>query len=536
MMKRLDAGWNARREAPRVLHAWRGRSAARAVPALILLIGCAAPVPSLHVVLDRHRAACAEADAAESVRRSVPSTARHAEALTPVLPEVLDLQTARAVAIAGNPDIHAAAARLEGAAARVAEADARYFPTVVLTHNSTRTFQTPASRNRLGTLLQPAPTVPVDLNTNNFALTALLDALRRPLFGGGEAQGDQNSYSEHSTALTASWLAFDGFVRQAALLAAGHVHRASALSRDDVERLVIRAVDAAYFQVQLAEEQLRIAMAAEAFGREQLVETGKLHKAGRATTADVDNFRVRVLAAQAEVAAAAGLRDTGRVVLAELMGLAEATLPARLSLLPLEEETESEMTVPDVSEWMERALAHRPDLSQLAQLLEAEEENVRAARGSYLPTVGVSGSWGFDRVSNLEYSSGDQSSAAGIEVRWDVYTGGALRARVWQAESSRAEAAANLHRLHLAVAAEVRSAVIDLENAQEQIRLHRQTVETARENRRIVQAGYVVGKETLNRLNEAQRDFITSDADLALSRIRLRQAWSDLRAAAGGNS
>ena len=78
----------------------------------------------------------------------------------------------------------------------------------------------------------------------------------------------------------------------------------------------------------------------------------------------------------------------------------------------------------------------------------------------------------------------------------------------------------------------VRKAIIDLTNAQTQIRLHRETVATALENRRVVQAGYLAGKENLNRLNEAQRDLITADADLALARIRLRQAWSDLHAAA----
>jgi hypothetical protein len=34
------------------------------------------------------------------------------------------------------------------------------------------------------------------------------------------------------------------------------------------------------------------------------------------------------------------------------------------------------------------------------------------------------------------------------------------------------------------------------------------------------------------RLNQAQRDLIETDAGLALARIRLRQAWTDLRAAA----
>ena len=110
----------------------------------------------------------------------------------------------------------------------------------------------------------------------------------------------------------------------------------------------------------------------------------------------------------------------------------------------------------------------------------------------------------------------------------------AREARVREVESTRAEASAALTRLRLGVQAEVRKAVIDVHNSQRQIRLQRENLATARENRRIVQVGYVAGKETLSRLNEAQRDFITVDADLALARIRLRQAWSDLRAAAGG--
>ena len=41
------------------------------------------------------------------------------------------------------------------------------------------------------------------------------------------------------------------------------------------------------------------------------------------------------------------------------------------------------------------------------------------------------------------------------------------------------------------------------------------------------------GKSSLVRLNEAQRDLVQTEVDLARARIRLRQAWSDLRAAAG---
>jgi len=100
------------------------------------------------------------------------------------------------------------------------------------------------------------------------------------------------------------------------------------------------------------------------------------------------------------------------------------------------------------------------------------------------------------------------------------------------AQSERAEIAANLHRLCLAVQAEVRQAVIDLADAQGRIRLQRENLETAHENRRVIQAAYLAGKETLTRLNEVQRDYIEADASLSLARIRLRLAWTDLHAAA----
>ena len=200
---------------------------------------------------------------------------------------------------------------------------------------------------------------------------------------------------------------------------------------------------------------------------------------------------------------------------------------------PLADETEYEMTTPDPERWIERALDNRPDLQALVHQLEADKEQVRAVQGLFMPTLAFSGSWGFDRSSNLRFEVDDQSSAAALEFRWELFTGGARRARLREAESRRAESAANLNRQRLAVQSEVRQTIVDLRDAQNQIRLQRENVMVAKENRRIVRAGYLAGKETLVRLNEAQRDFFTADADLALSRIRVRQAWSDLNAAAG---
>lgn len=501
---------------------------------IVLLVGaCRGPIDSVQMILERHQHALARLPEEERAKLMPVGSAvvtRQAEQLLPT--DTISLEQARTIAIRANPDIHAAQARLETASARIALARSRYLPTVQFSHTSRRTFHTPASRNRLNAATPPSTGLTPLIDLNNLTLTSLIDALRRPLFGNIDLKGDSNSYSEHTTAFSATYTIFDGLIREAQLMSAKYVYRASTMALVDVERLLIRAVDRAYYQVQLSEEQLMIAKADEEFSQEQFLETEKLKNAGRATQADVANFRVRVLAAQANVTAAIGLRETGRVVLAELMGLSDVTLPDTLKLASLSEETEDELTVPDPAPWISRALADRPDVLQIASLLKSDEEQVQAAKGLYSPTVAVSTSWGFDNPSNLRYTNQDQSSAAAMEFRWELYNGGARESQVREAESRRAETAAQLNRLRLSVQSDVRQAVIDLRNAQEQIRLQRESIKTAEENRRIVQAGYVAGRENLTRLNEAQRDFIQASADLARARIRLRIAWSDLHASA----
>lgn len=452
----------------------------------------------------------------------------------PILPQgPLSLEAACAVAVRDNPDIHAAQARLDLALARVAEARSLYYPNLVATQNATRTFQTPANRNRLAaasTAMQRSASIPADSNSPP-AVLALINAIRRPFFD-KSGDGDTNSFSEHASALTSSWILFDGFVREAQLMASKYVYQASAEALVDAQRLVTRSVEAAYYQVQLAREQIRISQAADEFARDQYEETKKLQGAGRASAADVDNFRVRMLGAQAELTEANGLYEAGKIILAELMGIDGVLLPQDIEISPLAEETPEELAEPEVAAFLADGTRNRPDVRQLEELAKSEEENVRAAYGHYQPVLSMTGTWGLNRTSNMRYEVDDQSSAAGIELRWEIFTGGAREARILGAESMKSEAYSRVTRQRLAVESEVRRAVIDVKNSQEQIHLQRENVTTARENRRIVQAGYVAGKETLSRLNEAQRDFITTDANLALARIRLRQAWSDLRAAA----
>lgn len=118
-------------------------------------------------------------------------------------------------------------------------------------------------------------------------------------------------------------------------------------------------------------------------------------------------------------------------------------------------------------------------------------------------------------------------------MRWPLFTGGLRTSQLRRAHAQWWEAVEQLRQKRLQVASEVRRAIVDVVNAQEQVKLQRMNLDSATENRRIVRTEYAAGKASLVRLNEAQRDFVQTEAELARARIRLRLAWSQLHSAAG---
>ena len=500
---------------------------------VLIMAGCEAPHHSIESIIRRQTEALSklpEEDRARMIRPGQPVSTTSADAL--LEPGLLTLDQAREVALKVNPDIHGARARLEAALSRIAEARSFYFPQVAFAHNSTRTLLTPATRSRFPTTHGSTPAVQ-DLPENPTVLD-ILKLIQIPLFGQQSlSANNSNSFSDHTSILSTTWTLFDGFVRESRLMSAKCNYRASVMAVGDVERLLVQAVDAAYYQAQLGREQVRIAMADEQFSREQLIQAQKRFEVRKITQADVLHFEVRVRAAQADLVAAKGLRDTGRVLLAELLGLPGARLAEDIELSLLEQETEAELTPPEVDDWLEYAVRFRPDLAQAHHTLEARRENIRLARGQFSPELSLSSSYGFEKASNVSYSSDDQSAAIGIELRWQLFTGGFRTSQVRRAQAEWWEAAAALERKRLEVGADVRMAIVNLVNGQEQAKLQRLNVESALESRRIVRLEYASGKASLVRLNEAQRDYVGSEVELALARIRLRQAWSDLQAAAG---
>ncbi len=504
---------------------------------LLLVVGrgCEAPHDSIDAMLTRQHEALAKLPAENrsdaTLSAALPEEMNGKQAIEPGL---LTLERAREITLLANPDIHSARAHLESSLAQITEARSFYFPELSIAQKSHRVMQSP---NRVTRLPSPYYSYPMDtalpILAEDPSLIDLYKLVRGPLMARSRriTTGETNSYSDHTTAMSASWTLFDNFVREARLMSTKHGYRASAMTLVNVERLLTHAVDTAYYQVQLGIEHLRIARADEQFSREQWEDARKRYDAQKITKAGVLNFEVRLRAAQANVIAARGLIDTGRVVLAELMGLPGARLPDDAEIADLQPETEQELSVPDVEQWIERAVPARPDLAAAEYTLKARAESINLAKRQFGPDLKLSGTWGFERMNTLAYTSEDQSSAVGLEFRWVITTGGFRTAQLRKARAQWWEAAAVVQKKRLEIAAQVRRAVVDLANAQEEVKLQQLNLVAAEENRRVVRAEYTSGKTSLVRLNEAHRDYVQTEADLAEARIRLRQAWSDLYAA-----
>ncbi len=506
------------------------------LPGALLLgaLGCEQPYQSIESMLQRRSAALErlpEEDRQRMIPRTEPVVSEPPPA--PDVPDLLTIWEARRIALQSNPDIHAAQARLEGALARIGEARATYFPTLSAVHNSSRNFLVSESRSPL---IRLPTTEFTDLITTDqlFTVPGVFGVLGNQLLASQQQTyggTNSNAFSQHSTSLVTAWTLIDSFTREARLMASKYAYRATAMGMADVQRLLIQAVDTAFLQILLSREAYRIAQADEAFSREQLEVAEKRRDSGKGTDADVLNFQVRVRAAQAGVVLARGSLETSRVVLAELMGLPEARLNPSVVLPPLVDETGRAMAAPDEARWLETAYQYRPDLVQLKHMVSVAEENTRAAKGQFGPSVTLSGSYGVENQGNLGYSEEDQASAIGVEVNWQIFTGGFRTSQLRRVREDLREAQARLERVRLRVASDVRRAIIAVVSAQEEVMLQRLAIAAATENRRIVSAQYAAGKTSLERVNEAQRDYVQTDGDLTTARIRLRRAWSDLYAA-----
>ncbi len=242
--------------------------------------------------------------------------------------------------------------------------------------------------------------------------------------------------------VTLQYLIFDFGRRNARVDAAMAQRLAAGANFVATNQDVAFRVSSAYYKLVTAQERLRAA--------EETLKTAKTTQDaaeerlnnGRATLPDVLNARAETAQAVFDRESADGDEKIARVALTETIGAdpspdividaqQDAALPASL-VIP-------------VNELVERAMAGRPDLQAQAAEIRAADDEVRAAKAEYRPTIGLSAMLAqtsiWPTASYGELGSASKPTwSAGISVEWRLFDGGARKNGVAEAESKQRQA------------------------------------------------------------------------------------------------
>jgi outer membrane protein TolC len=227
--------------------------------------------------------------------------------------------------------------------------------------------------------------------------------------------------------------------------------------------------------------------------------------------------------------------EAARYGLASLMGIADADLPAHIRLQSLDREGDPPVTAEKTDTLIAEAISLRPDIRQLEMQLKQAEAAGGMAKAPLYPTVQLAGAIEGTREGDMGLSSEDFGNVVGVNMRWNLYAGGADKARMIESEQAKREVVHTLAGLRNEVAAEIRQYLAMLAAADEQVRLQRETVKLVQENRDLARNEYEAGEASLVRLNEAQRDLTATYGRLAQALVSRQLQQQRLLAATGRN-
>jgi len=417
--------------------------------------------------------------------------------------QILDLKTARKIALTKNPSLAAALARVRQAKERVLQAHSTYWPQI---DTGVSAFRISLSDN--------------DYQTN-LAYARLFDP--------NTSINDPEDY--YKGELTATWVLFNGFERKYSNAAARYGESRSESAQKDSKRLLLSSVAGAYFAAQLALEDIAIAKADEVFNQQELMEARARRRLGSGSLSDELNFEIRVNSAKAKRINAEKVYEAAMYGLAAILGVPGAVFPSTLQLAKLEHETPEELLSPVAESLISYAQSHRPDVQQSEFSLKQAISEIKIARA--FPTINLLATMEGYRTEDASFENEDFGNTIAVNLSYNLFSGGANRAKLREAKAKKIEAEKALEDIRLRVSSEVRASVAKLNSAQKQLILQRYNADLVRQNRDLVAQEYSAGLGSLVRLNEAQRDLISAQTRLALDLVSLRLAWHNLETDTG---
>jgi outer membrane protein len=261
------------------------------------------------------------------------------------------------------------------------------------------------------------------------------------------------------------------------------------------------------------------------------------YHAGQASLVDIATVELPVAQARVALVQQQGVEAGAQAAFANAMGLDANTIvrPSDDGSGTYQQVIATAIGIPTYAKAISQAYLLRPDLSSAAQLVQAAQDSVRAAKLGYVPTLSGSSSLG---TASTDAHGGtftpSWSVAATLNV--PIYDGGATHAAIEQAQGNLTKSLASYDTTKLGVQLNVKQTLTALISARAALDATQAAYNEAATLLSATQAQYKAGVTTLPLLLNAQVQLTTALVNEVNSIYSLRQAEQAFLYATGQNT
>ena len=375
---------------------------------------------------------------------------------------------------------------------------------------------------RLSALSQMLPNIYATLSESGAKTDLQAEGLSSSVFGGGIALpttvGPYHYYSAQANLTEQLSLTSLHNLRSATA-----ARDAAQLSMKDARELIVVAVGGSYLRV-LATQALVASQATQVeYSAASYKQAQDQFNAGTKAQIDATRSLVELQSQQQRLRSDQAQLQKEQMALKRLIGFPLGRVLIIQQTLPT--------TVPDIPDpdaAIHDGLTHRADLEAAGRQLKAAQESLKASKSEYLPSFGVSGDYGLQGINPNKGASVFQATGT---VTIPLWQGGRAKADVRQADASVDQRKAELSDQQGVVENDVRTAIIDLRVAAQQVKVaedNRQlALSTLKQSQDRFAAGVTTSVEVVQSeetLASAELDYINTLFSLNLGKVSLARA------------
>jgi outer membrane protein TolC len=302
--------------------------------------------------------------------------------------------------------------------------------------------------------------------------------------------------------------------------------KAALLSVKNARDLVVQAVGNAYLQI--IADSARITSTRAEIEADNAIFTNatRRHDAGVAIAIDVLRAQVELKQRQQQLVSVTNQFEKDKLTLARVTGLPigqEFTVSDPSPKVPLE--------AVDLKESLAKAYEHRSDFQAARARVIAAQFLVRAAKAERYPTLTASGSYGDEGLRLLNNSHGVFTATGAIN--FNIFDGGRIKADIIQNDSELRNRRNEMENLRGQIDYEVRTALLDLKSAAEQVDVAGSNVQLANETLRQSRDRFTAGVTNTVEIVQAQQSVADADENLISAQFQYNIAKVELARSLG---